>query len=238
MNRILIGYPMLAVVLVLATAGGALGILPSWLVAVAVYGIPGFLITEVLMAGITIGRVERGVIALTTSVVLIVLGAQFLNLLPIGITPLSWILLLGGASVAAAAALVRMRWDVRRRREVWVWPGIARAHALRLTAAGLLAVVAVVIAVLAANVRTDAGFTQLWIDRSADSARISVRSQELEPGTYRLVVSTDPNDHTFTLVPGQTWTLSIQVPDAAGRIDVQLYLGDDAEPYRELDVEL
>jgi hypothetical protein len=233
-----LGYPLLALVLVLATAAGAMGVLPSWIVAIAIYGVPGFLICELLLNGMVMDRVERAILAVTLSLAVIVIGAQVLNLLPIGVTPLGWVLLLGGTSFAAAGALVWIGRDVGPWRPVSRWRGIARVDALRLAAAALLSVTAIAIAILAAGVRTDAGFTQLWIDRSADSALISVRSQETDAGSYRVVISTEPEEYTFTLSPGETWSLPIQVPDGAQEIDVHLYHGEGELPYRRLRVEL
>ena len=238
MTRRHFGYPLLALVMVLASVAGAMGILPSWIVAIAIYGVPGFLICELLLNGVSTGTAERAVLALALSVAVIVIGAQVLNLLPIGITPLGWVLLLGGTSFAAAGALVWIRRDEEPGRPLSKRPVIKGADALRLAAAALLSVTAIGIAILAAGVRTDPGFTQLWIDRSADSALISVRSQETEVGSYRVVVSTEPEEHTFTLEPGETWSLPIQVPDGAREINVQLYRGEADEPYRRLRVEL
>jgi hypothetical protein len=238
MTRSRLVYPLIALLFILVMVAGAIGWLPSLLVAIAIYGVPAYLTADLVLHGLPTGRVERTVIAVAMSVTLLIIAAQVLNLLPSGITPTSWIVLLGALGLVAAAALARRGAPRRPQLPAAPWRSIRTVDAVRLAGAALLGVLAVLIAVQNAEVRTDDGFTQLWIDRSADSARISVQSHELEAGTYRLVVSTEQEDHDFSLAPGESWFLSVQIPDGASEIDVRLYRADDEEPYRQVDVKL
>ncbi len=238
MRRQQLGYPLLALLLVVLIIAGAAGLLPSWLVAAAVYGIPGFLLGELILGRTDVGRVERLLFAVSLSIVLIILGAQVMNLFPSGVSAFSWIVLLGGVSAVAAAVLVRVRPAGQRLPRRSSLRPVERADGLQLVAGAVLVGLAGIVAVVAANVRTDPGFTQLSIERLSDTVNISVDSEELTRTRFRLVVSTESDEHVIELAPGETFSLPIQAPDGAQRIEVELFRGDEREPYREVSLEL
>ncbi|MEO8246846.1 MAG: hypothetical protein ABI622_06950 [Chloroflexota bacterium] len=238
MKRGQLGYPLLAGVLLVLIVAGALGFMPVWLVAAAVYAIPGFLVIELDLGSDDVGRVERALLAVSLSMVLIIIGAQVLNLLPSGISGLSWIILLGGVSTVVAAVLVRVRQPGRSYPERSSLRPVERADGLELIGGAVLMLLALIVAVLGATVRTDPGFTQLSIERLSDTVNITVDSRELTHSRYRLVISTESDEHVLELAPGESWSLRIQAPDGAQRIEAQLFLGSETTPYREVSLEL
>lgn len=246
---------VLNVLVVLLVAGSVLALTPIGvgplrvvLGVLLVLVIPGLFVTSAVFPGRLFGVPERVALTLGTSLVVIALGGQLLNLTATGLHAVSWVILIL-AVVAVAVASRRLR----DRKAVAGWLRIDRStiHAVRGASRQLVLVAAAAVLVLAAFVVSRAGaeatatpgFTELWMrptGTDAASVELGVRSAELSDAEYRLELRAQGefrDDWTFVLAPGQEWRTTFELPAdlASERIDAELYRADRPdEVYRQV----
>jgi uncharacterized membrane protein len=206
----------------LAAAAGFMLALPGGATALrAVLGIylvlvgPGLAFTTALLPAKQLGTAEHMLAALAASIALAVISGLILDATSWGLQPISWSVILGGATVAASfAALLRLRrtagmnsgTEIKASTRVPAddsAPAANRAHLSTLRIA--LPVVAIVLLGLAiyvarmpAAAEAYQGYTTLWLAPDGKQvgssvavhrgARIGVQSEEFAPTSYRLEV--------------------------------------------------
>ena len=188
--------------------------------------------------GHPIGGTDRLILSLGLSMALDILVGFILNILPVGLQPLSWTLSLGllTALFALLALFVRRKSDTVGRRSL---------H-LHITLLDLLflgiAVFIIANAIWLAGIRPSgpqSSFTQFWILPANQSSKecavsLGVQSFEISPLKYTiaLTVNNQPvagNWSTIVLNPQQKWVQTVPVtPEAQNDISVtaQLYRTD------------
>ena len=224
-------------VIAVTTLAGALGWLPILVVVPVVLTLPGYLILSALGAEGTFTDVELVAVSVATTMAVLILGAQLLNLLPFGISTPGWIVLVGSLAVLATAVILRRRplapRGAPRELAARPIPALSRTTIALLVMAIVATVFALVVSTAAVAVRTDPGFTQLWLDAvGTDQVRVSVRSQELRPTSYRLKLSTEREPRSLTLQPDQLWTIVVDRGNASEFRSV-LYLDGQQTAYRQ-----
>jgi hypothetical protein len=202
------GTAVLCMAVVLA-APGAIRI-PAAIVLVTI--LPGAALVEALFSRLDDGA-ERLMLTLGLSLVVTVLLAVLLGV-TVGITRESAAIGLAAVSVCAIGA----RWAAVR---AGVAPSGAdsrgsgarvrlRTRDLFALGASLALVVAAVIYIRSPlHARGLQGYTALWIAPKGRTVELGVKSQEVSPTPYRLVVSWGSKavrDLRLTLAPGGTWT--------------------------------
>lgn len=198
----------------LALPGGApvlRAVLGIYLVIVG----PGLAFTTALLPVKQLGTAEHVLAALAASIALAVIGGLILDATPWGLQPISWSVILGGATVAVSfAALLRLRrtagmnsgTEIKASTRVPAGdsaPATNSAHlstlrmALPVVATVLLGL-AIYVARVPAAAEAYQGYTTLWLAPDGEQAgsslavyrgaRIGVQSEEFAPTSYRLVV--------------------------------------------------
>lgn len=225
---------LLGVALILISVGGVFGVVPTLVVAAALFTIPGYLLVSVIFGAGPMPRTERWTLGIIMSLAVMALGALVLNLTPVGITPDGWLILLGAL---AGVAVLAMLWRGRLPKVRDEWPVLTRRDAVVLSAATAMSMLAIVIAMQGAFLRVDDGFTQVWImAEDEDAARLTVESQELRVVTYRIEINLDDTVRTeeIELEPGEDWSIVIDVPDGVTTVEAVLFREGDSSPYRQV----
>ncbi|MBO0701678.1 MAG: DUF1616 domain-containing protein [Candidatus Dormibacteraeota bacterium] len=223
--------------------------------------VPGLAITAVLWSSSSLGRLERGTIAIGVSLALAALSGLALNWLPGGVDGRRSTMLLGVIALAAIGIVLE-----RDRRQAVLpggelasgrgaWPSMPlslRQLAMLGTALGLV-VTAVVLAVHSATTDLGPGFTQAWMVTRDPAGQVSIglQNNEHQARTYDLQLSVQggtPPSTQGTLVrewkrvrlsPGQKWAGTATVPNAApGRVAyLRVYRADaPTQVYRQVQV--
>jgi Protein of unknown function (DUF1616) len=179
------------------------------------------------------------------SLAVAVLGGLLLNLIPAGLTRLSWTLSSTGVTVLVAMASA---WRRRRSRSELPhasrlprlpclprWTPVTRLVACYALAAGAIAAGAVGLAVASAGWQHSPGFAQLWLVPSrgvatGGQATLGVRSGYAAAQTFHVVLRNGAkaiSTWDFSLGTGQSWQRTITA--AAGeRLTAQLTTGQQA----------
>lgn len=227
-----ISWPVvLGAALLFVLVGGVLSIVPASIVAAAIYLIPGFLLVLALFGSAVPQRSERWVLALILSIAILALGGQLLNLAPMGISPIGWLLFL---LLMAAASIVVLTRSGLGPAVVRVPTSIGRRGGQLLVLAATISALAVVVAAQAASISQE-GFTQLWIARgSGNEAIVTLRNLEGGNETYRIEIRTDQPllNRDIEVGSGETWSVAVDVPGAATSVEARLFRGDDPAVYR------
>ena len=207
----------------------------------------------------TFTALERLCWSLGLSMGLSVLGAFALNLAPSGITPVSWMLFLGGSTLFFAAiagarrpaphrgygmtglVVATARLTDRFRRRVRLRPG----QRVLFGGAALLVVLAMGVARVSAEREPSPGFTQLYLVPQAFGpaavatwAILGVHSYELDDQQFELVLHRDgvPVDRwSFRLTPDDVSDRRVDLP-TGHVIEADLYRAGDQTVYRHVSV--
>lgn len=172
---------------------------------------PGWALTAAVFGPAQLERRQELMLTLAFSLITLVLGSLILDLLPGGLTRVSWTVLLA-LVVFGAVAVARHR--LRR-----AAPREARRPAIRLRRRDLALLAFAAAAILAAfalsrvqlGARNVVGYTALWMlpagSQRTNDVDIGVISDELRPATYRLELLDGAGDTVvasrLTLKPGQ-----------------------------------
>lgn len=217
---------------------------------------PGYTVMLAACPGPAIAGTERLVLSVGVSMTLSVLGGLFLNWTPWGLQPESWVVLLSGVTlVAAAVALARQR-GLPTTAQVGVRPrpargGLGLGSVCLLTLAVTIISATILLARISAATPIEAGFSDLWMlptdGAATPGVRLGVRSQEEASTSYLLRLDVDGAPvtawHVTELAPGETWEATVGLPPGIGRsavVEARLYraeaLATDAETVREAEI--
>jgi uncharacterized membrane protein len=199
--------------------------------------LPGYALLEALSRRET-ETAQRIVLVPALSVALDIAIALIVNFTSTGLTPRSWAVgLVCVIGLAAGVAWVRGPAGLQR-------PEPLRLRVRRLDVVVLVVAVAVV-AATAVLVRTPLaasrakGYTALSLVRSASSTvLVDVRSGELQPTRYRLVVQSPLgvafSKKGFELEPGATLSARIRLPVPRSPVTATLYRANQTHAYRRV----
>jgi uncharacterized membrane protein len=250
--------------LVVVLTGQAIGI-AGFLVGVPmVLVLPGYAITAALVDQ-QVGMIERIMLSVLVSISVVILGGLLLNLLPGGLQTSSWALLLwalttGGALIAfirrtrvgsaiggAPKTPLKRPWSALLSDVAW---RLRVRDLILVTAALVLVLIAIGLAINGAAQQRGQGFTQLWIQQGASAqapaVKVGVTSDELAPQQYQLRLTVDGKkyqEYQISLDPGAHWdqTIGINVSYQQGiaSVDATLYRTEDStQVYRHVHLDL
>jgi uncharacterized membrane protein len=185
--------------------------------------LPGYAVIAASFGANELAPPKRAMLSVATSLMILALGAFFLNIFPFGLRTWSWAALLPLIVIAACrvAALRRGRAGQREARSRAQGPLLPRPRpgAVVLVAlAGVIAAAALILAQKPVPAENAAGFTALWMlptDKHEDAVAVGVISNEQRPLDYRLEVEIGKGrskSYRVELDPGQEGVYEIQVP--------------------------
>ncbi len=234
---------------IVALAGAALAL-----------GVPGLALTRALFPGHAFGRGERLTLVVGMQLSLLVMCGFLLHLLRPGLTPAAWGALLADISlVACGVAWIRGRRGTTSSMAVPpVGPRIGLAalgeastsQLTLLMGAGLVAVLALVVARAGVVAQPQPSWTALAIEPADGGRAVSLRIANAEgrPETYRLVATVDgvpvADPGPIVLANGAATNVTIPLPAAGAflrQVDVGLWRADDAadsDAYRSVRLSL
>ena len=197
-----------------------------------VFLFPGYVVTEVLSYKRPLNTTYRAILSIGLSLAIDILSGFLLNLFPLGLRAVSWIVLLGLLTVICSLLLAFLRRGapVNERRISAIR---FRLHEYALVVlAVLIIVLSLQYAAQGVAQQPHQGFTQLWLlpPQTAKSCtlRLGVRSFESTSTTY--VVMTRENgkqvdvQSSIVLAPQQEWDSVIAIPATTGvSVEVSLY---------------
>jgi len=197
--------------------------------------IPGYLLTAVLLQGISLDVAHRVLLSLVMSVCIVLLSGFLLNLLPGGLNTRSWSIYLSGLSTLLGLLVMLRRWrNVIYRIPAWNMR-LKFSGSILLGLALVIIGVSVYYSAMSVTNQPRPGFTQLWLLPSKDvnhtwQLKLGVHSDELAPVTYNITMSVN---HTLfkswssiTLNPKQEWDQSVLLPTASSNrtyVQVEFY---------------
>jgi uncharacterized membrane protein len=204
--------------------------------------LPGFALVAASFDGEDLPPLKRVTIEVAASLILLILGAFVLNAFPFGLTTASWAVLLALLVVAGCA------WAARRRgrakpadRPSFAAIGRPRGRsAVMLGAAALIGAASIALAQEPLPAKHADGYTALWMlptDATEEAVVVGVQSNEQDPASYRLVVSTGGESQLETyrvkLDPGAEKTFEVRVPSrSTGKTHVVASLYRAGQPER------
>lgn len=218
-----------------------------------IFFVPGYTLIEILARKYRLATSHRIIFSLGLSITLDIMGGFLLNILPIGLRTLSWVILLGGLTLLLALIVLLLRRGTAR--TVSATPPPAIGPILRGGAVFCLATVLVVVTLIYATngvaQQPHAGFTQLWVLPPTPSEQnctvhLGVHSFEMTPVTYHAILSVNTVREvvwpSIVLAPNQTWEQPILVPTNTAHtatIEVKLYKGNNSTSvYRQVHITL
>ena len=188
--------------------------------------LPGFALTALLLPQRKLTVAEWLAYTVGLSLACLVLSGLVLNLTLWGLTPESWIVLLGLIALAASGLAYRRQ---QRQPQNPIRSGVPESFSLSLrqltflALTGAVTLTALAVALAPSPQQAVEGYTVLWADRGADdnAGRIvfGVDSKELSPERYRLEVTIADRLirqwPAISLAPGETFTASLTLDASA-----------------------
>lgn len=208
---------------------------------------PGCALTAATFPARPFAFAERVLLAFGISVTVTIVGGILLNVTPWGLHTATWTASLSGITVAAGVvAFKRIQRTAPPEPALHPSLQVGVEQIMILALAGIVAIVAVGVAIIGAVHQPFAGFTQLAITMAADSTdnavRVEIVNREASPLDYRCTVALGetiiaewPEIH---LASRETWTMRVALPVEAQRtapVNVLLYRADAPNSvYREV----
>jgi uncharacterized membrane protein len=248
----------LIVMLIIVALNVIWALLPSHLSVIGiilslplVFVLPGYTLTEVLFSKRSLETSHRLVLSIGLSLAIDILGGLVLNLLPIGLNEISWVVLLGliTSLFSLLAIYLRRGAPINRvrlpRLRLSIYEGILFGLATLVVALSIL------YTAIGLAQQRHPGFTQLWMlpavkPGKSCTVRLGVRSFESTSVTYRLTMTTNNVNVTtwpsIVLAPQEEWDRQVLInPSVLGNVNVeaQLYRLDKPQTvYRTADLTL
>jgi uncharacterized membrane protein len=210
--------------------------------ALLVLVLPGYALSAALFGPAALSRSERILLSIGLSLALAVFAGLLLNLTPVGLTPLSWAVLLfaivvGGCAVAWRRLMISPAPDPKP----FVMPSVMGPQLALFGVAVVVAVIAMWVAQLPVPQQPEQGYTFLWglPQEDPERFRLGVQNMEAAPTDYTLRVQMGErtlHEYTLELQRSQVWEGYVQVP-VTGDEDVNalLFRGDGLDaPYRQV----
>lgn len=200
--------------------------------------LPGYAIVAAAFASRELAPPKRMVLSVGISLMVLVLGAFFLNVFPFGLTTASWAVLLPLVVIAAArGAALRREASRRRRTGGFSLPRPSAGSVALVTLALLIAIGSLVLAQKPLPAENAAGYAALWMlptDAGEEAVRVGVISNEQDSASYRLEVTqgkgSPPQTFRLSLEPGEERSFELDVRQAASgrrtRVVASLYHDD------------
>ncbi len=211
-----------------------------------VFLFPGYVVTEVLSFKRPLNTTYRTILSIGLSLAIDILSGFLLNLLPIGLRAVSWIVLLGLLTVIFSLLLAFLRRGVPVN-ERYIPAIHFRFHEYALVGlAVLIVVLSLQYAAQGVVQQPHQGFTQLWLlppqTEKSCALRLGVRSFESTSTTYMVMTKENGKQvsvqSSIVLAPQQEWDSAVAVPATATTnvsVDVSLYRADrPGEVYRDV----
>lgn len=240
--------------LVLACAGVVSGVVAATDGPVLVRAVPGLLLvllfpglglTGALLSHRTLSLPERLLVALGSSLMVVVLAGLAMNLTPGGLRLETSVAVLTAVTVTTSiVAHLRARDEPAATAPAPTAPAVRPGRSALFGLGATLTVAAFVVAVWGATNQPVANFTELWAIPRSDppGLEVGVRNLEAGPRSYRLELESDgrvvQDWSLIELSAGETWSETLPVaPLGIDRTDLRARLflsGEDAEPYREV----
>ena len=208
--------------------GSPLDLIQFLVGAMLVLWLPGYALTAALFRRDDLGGVERILIALASSISLVILVGFGLHLSGLSLTSATWGVGLAAVTLAAGASA----WLRPTHRPALARPAAMltsrRRDSLLFGGAALLVVAALGLSRIGAEGQPQSGFTELsMVPVNDDSVRVGVQSNEAGESTYRVVLRTDTaviaEWPTIQLGSGQGWEMEVRLP-ASERTGAELVL--------------
>lgn len=219
--------------------------------------LPGYALSEALIAPSAFGLPERIVLGLGMSLGIAVLGGLALNLTPWGLQPFSWAILLGGVTLVATAVAFRSRSLVGPRYPDPEDDTIAKRRSRRparldprstvLFGLAVLTVIAALsVAYVGAVKQPFQGFTQLWMlpgeSAGPNVLLLGISNHEPMETTYQLELRLDDQVirrwPSIDLRAGAQWETTITLSQGeygTGQLEAVLYRSSVPDvPYRRV----
>ncbi len=219
-----------------------------------VFILPGYALTEILLRKYTFDISYILLLTLGLSVAIAIISGLALNLLPSGLQPASWVLILGLLTIIFSLLALYLRQGVPTTMTMTSRGG-AQRHTLPLygyilgSLSILITTGSIVYSINSAQQQPRPGFTQFWILPAVQSGKscsvhLGVRSFEKTSVTYHVTVSVNNIQLVplpdITLTPQNEWDVTVPVmPGAAGSAYVagQLYrVNQPKSLYRSVDL--
>jgi uncharacterized membrane protein len=204
--------------------------------------LPGFALVAAVFDGEELAPLKRATLEVAASLIVLILSAFVLNVFPFGLTTASWAVLLPLLIIVGCAVAAIRRGKARQRPR----PLLASADRpatrtiVLVGAAVLIGAASIALAQKPLPAKHAEGYTALWMlptDADEEAVVVGVQSNEQEPASYRLRVTTGGASQSQTyrvkLDPGEEKTFEVEVPSrSAGRSHVVASLYREGKPER------
>jgi hypothetical protein len=189
--------------------------------------LPGVAITDMLFGRSHFDWAERSISVIALAIATVVLGGLALDI-TVGLTRVSLAYYAAAVTIVAAivSAFVGGAGDPAEP-STRVSVHVSAKDVAMFAVAGVIAVAAVGFAHKPLSARGVHGYTALWIDPSGDGVELGVRSQELHPTAYRLVVAAGAHvvrRWQIELAPGEQWRRAVVRQKGARAMNAVLYV--------------
>ncbi|MGE5602492.1 MAG: DUF1616 domain-containing protein [Nitrososphaerales archaeon] len=248
-DLLLVSLVAFVAVAISAISGDSSNALRASLSLPLVLFLPGYALSAALLPDGRTGLAERVALSVGLSIAIAALGGLLLNLLPSGLTPGAWRLLLLGVTLTATAYAL---W--RRRHERIAGPGpvvtqVSFREAALLSAAALLIGLALGVGALGVDpvnhgTTAQAPFTQLWaIPRQSGQQyviQVGLSNLENQRVSYRVTLESGSRVlaewPAVTLASGDSWQAQAALPLLLEQreITANAYRPGDTTPYRHV----
>jgi uncharacterized membrane protein len=215
-----------------------------------VFVLPGYALTEALFHQRSLETAHHLVFSLALSLAVVILSGFILNLFPTGLHALSWTLFLGLLTVVFSL-IANLR---RKEQSNGVQPlrfNFSISAFILFEVATIVTILAILYSAVGVAQQRQPGFTQLWIQPTAQSGsscaiRIGVSSFESTLVTYRIIMTMNSTQiatwSSVALVPREQWEQIEPVnPGTSGNtfVEVRLYRLDKPQTvYQKVDLTL
>jgi uncharacterized membrane protein len=212
---------------------------------------PGYAIVAIFFPSREPGPLARLALSVGLSLVLCDLGGFILNWMPLGLTRVSWVLLLGWITIVAGVVAIFRSLQLAQAPSVQAQsdPSAARLGLLQAALLGLALLITVGATQFICNSveqNSAFSFTQLWLlpgTGTPASVRVGIANMETRPVQYRLQVKQGQvligEWPVITVAHNQRWEIALPLlPDNAGEVEALLYRLDMPETiYRQAKME-
>jgi uncharacterized membrane protein len=215
-----------------------------------VFVLPGYALTEALFTQRSLDTAHRLVFSLALSLAVTVLTGFILNLFPTGLHALSWTLFLGLLTVVFSLIINLRRTELPNGVQPLRFNFSISAFML-FEVATIVTILAILYSTVGVAQQRQPGFTQLWIQPTAQpgsscAIRIGVNSFETTLVTYRIIMTMNStqiaNWSSVSLFPREQWEQIEPVnPGNSSNtfVEVRLYRLDKPQTvYRKVDLTL
>jgi uncharacterized membrane protein len=196
-----------------------------------VFVLPGYAIVAAFFPKRLASYPDNILFVLAWSLAMTSLGTVLLHKTPWGLTTFTWVIFLGGLTLANIAIAL---WQSKEMFDVGKTYSVPAYQLALIAVAIALGIGALQIARQGAMLPTGSNFTQLWMIQpdDADAVQFGVENNEGQAISYHLVVEGAgmPIEREFELEAGERWLFSLNLPaTASSRVVANLYRLDQPD---------